>query len=167
MREGRRNGSSTPTTFPPESSVWGAWKCQSQAAHGENLGYLYLQKLGLSPAREGCDPAAPSFLEAWLGRVVFIFVFAGQLEDLGKALEGDSTNRPWYSGGTHLVTGPGLVLSLCPTEFTFLGYLRKTPTDQSSWWLQRQITNVYADIVTSFQIKCFKPPKENKITAEF
>ena len=37
-------------------------------------------------------------------------------------------------GETQLVTGSGLILSLCLTDFTFLGYLRKTSTAQSCWW---------------------------------
>lgn len=120
-----------------------------------------------------CDPAAPKLPGSLTGNGLIYLLWS----------EWRIRERPWRGippsgygvvssapGGTQLVTGTGLILSLCPTELTFPGCLRKTSTAQSSRWLQRlqrQITHTYTDIVTRFQIKGFKPPKEDKTTADF
>lgn len=132
----------------------GEQKCESQASQGENLGYLHLQNLGFSSAREILLPQA-SWKPDWEGIfILFLFLWS----------DWRIWERPWRGippsgcgtatqGETQLVTGSGL---------TSLGYLRKIPTAQSSCWsqrLQRQFTSIYTHIYTySFQIKGFKPP---------
>ena len=126
--------------------MWGACQHENHAvssARGESCGYLHLRNPGLGSAGEvlalcttegwSCCPQLPGSLT---GKGSFLLSHYRIWE------------RPWRGippsryakmlndlpGETQLVTGSGLILSLCLTDFTFLGYLRKTSTAQSCWW---------------------------------
>lgn len=140
-----KNVSITPTAFPPERCVQGACQRENHAvlsAHGDNCGYSHLQNLGLGSAGEGlalrriqgefCCPQLPGSLT---GKA--IFCCCCQTVGFGKGPGGGFHHQVMLNnlpGETQLVTGWGLLWSLCLTVFMFLGYLRKTSTAQSPWW---------------------------------
>lgn len=119
--------------------MWGACQHENHAvssAHGEKCGYLHLRNPGLGSAREGlalctmqgwsCCPQLPGSLT---GKGIFLLSDCRTRERLWRGIPptGYAKMLNNLSGETQLVTRSGLILSLCFTDFMFLGYLRKTP----------------------------------------
>lgn len=97
---------------------------------------LHLRNPGLGSAREGlalctmqgwsCCPQLPGSLT---GKGIFLLSDCRTRERLWRGIQptGYAKMLNNLPGETQLVTGSGLILSLCFIDFTFLGYLRKPP----------------------------------------